>query len=128
MISPERRSSTPTPPPDGSAHISDPFHSQYVNGVPVVAKVEPQECRLGTRWLAEPSGPRNIALVRCTTVELAADRRPPLEQLLHPFIISAVLSFEDLCGQFLQATTAPATTQPGDRFHELPGTGSNRIF
>jgi hypothetical protein len=34
MISPERRSSTPTPPPDGSAHISDPFHSQYVNGVP----------------------------------------------------------------------------------------------
>jgi hypothetical protein len=34
MISPERRSSTPTPPPDGSAHISDLFHSQYVNGVP----------------------------------------------------------------------------------------------
>ena len=34
MISPERRSSTPTPPLDGSAHISDPLHSQYVNGVP----------------------------------------------------------------------------------------------
>ena len=34
MIYPERRSSTPTPPPDGSAHISDPFHSRYVNGVP----------------------------------------------------------------------------------------------
>ena len=34
MISPERRSSTPTPPLDGSAHISDPFHAQYVNGVP----------------------------------------------------------------------------------------------